>query len=106
MNGTLLVSLEQFGQGSDVRLRHLQRFEFGEFAIAAQRRDHFPQSFEGVVEAVHAPSLPRVGRQSPLLHHVDRRQLGTTAAARITLSNKKIKININIALLQHLQKNS
>ena len=83
---------EEFGQGTDICLSHLKRFELGEFAIGAQRRDDLAQPFERVVEAVHAAALPSVGRQPPLLHHVPRHRLRTASTARFALSDiHKIK---------------
>ena len=71
------VPLQEFGECSDVSLRHLQRLELGQFAIAAQRRHHFTQTFEGVVQAVHASTFTGVGCQASLLDNFDGGHFGT-----------------------------
>ena len=68
---TCSVPLEQLGQGSDVRLRHLKRLEFAQLSVAAQRGDDLSEPLKGVVQTVHPAALPRVGRQPTLLDHLD-----------------------------------
>ena len=55
------VMFDEFGQGANVRLGHLERFELTQFAIAAQLRDDFSETLECVVEAVHSTSFAGVG---------------------------------------------
>ena len=65
------VPLQEFGECSDVSLRHLQRLELGQFAIAAQRRHHFSQFLERVVQTVHPATFAGIGRQPALLHRIN-----------------------------------
>lgn len=63
-------SLQQLVQRRDVRLRHLQRLVLGELAVVAEGGDDVTEAVEGVVEAIHAAALPRVGGQTPSLGDV------------------------------------
>ena len=67
---------EKFGQGADISLGHLKRFELGEFAVAAERGHDLTESLERVVEAVHATPFSGVGSQPTLLDHLDGRHFG------------------------------
>lgn len=59
--------LKQLGQGVDVDLGHLQGLVLGQLLVVVEGRDNVAQLVEGVVQPVHPASLPRVGRQPPLL---------------------------------------
>ena len=73
--------LDQFVERVDVSLGHLECFEFGQFAIAAEWGHDLAQFLEGVVETVHASAFPRVGGCPSLLHDFDGRRSGRSFAA-------------------------
>lgn len=69
LNLLFAIELENFSECLNVCLGHLQGFEFGKLPVVPQVRDVFTETFEGVVEAVHAFPLPGVGGQTPFLFH-------------------------------------
>ena len=66
--------VEQVGQGPDVGLRHLQRLELGQLVVAAEVGDDFPESLEGVIEAVHATTFAGVGGDATFTQNGGRRR--------------------------------
>lgn len=58
---------EQVVQRDDIRLGHLERFEFGQFAFFVRGRHHSAEPVERFVQVVHAAPLARVRRQPPSL---------------------------------------
>ncbi len=61
---------EELRELADVALRHLERFVLGQLALRTEAGQHSPQPVEALVEHVHAPALPGVGRQAPLAHRL------------------------------------
>lgn len=67
--------MQEFGEGSDVRLRHLQRLELGELLVAADGGNDLPKAVEGLVQTVHPATLPSIRCQPPLPQDVLRHRL-------------------------------
>ena len=66
----LLLPLEKIAERGYIRLCHLQRFKFAQFAVISERGDNLTEPIERVVERIHAASFPGVGSETSSSHHL------------------------------------
>lgn len=62
-----LISLQEFAQGRDVRLRHLQSLVLGQLPVFTNGWNNVPKTIEREVQTLHPPAFPCICRHPPLL---------------------------------------